>query len=241
MKNITFLPLGNQCRTSYQVRQFCESDMRLSVKSNPFDWTISPFESIKIILGKDFDRKNILMPGSLSLSKYNSIICNYTGLTFHHDLHISQLPECVEGNSIDWSKIHAHKKTLNAKNRFSHTYMNLIEDIQAPNLIVVRWLKAESFWQAENEDAIFQLVSNCRENNNFKLLYLHSVVNENIAKDENFVEKIGVDNPNIFKCRLLERPGFDGDRSKNFRGDTRSGNYLLEYVLNYFYSNHNNP
>lgn len=232
--NTTFLPLGSHCRTSFQIRQFCEKSKNLHVKSNPFDWTISTFNCLQVILDKNFNPHQILRPGSLSLSKYDSIVCSYTGLIFHHDLHISSFPEYPEKDCIDWNVIGSHEKFEMARGRFFHTYQNLMKDIQSPNLIVVRRLQAPTFSKAEDEDMLFKLISNHRNNTDFKLIYLHTEKSDEEPQVENFMEEIKTSNSNIIKCRLRERPGYDGDGTKNFRGDTRSWELLLDYALSHF-------
>ena len=123
---------------------------------------------------------------------------------------------------------------MQAKERFIHTFKNLDKAILAPNLIAVRWLHSPNALNSENEEMVFELISRKRGNNNFKLIYLHSEYNNNLKEGSNFIRELSVQNSKVLTCCLQERQGFNGDLSKNFRGDSRSWESLLAHALKVF-------
>ena len=73
------ISLGGNCETAHQIRRFSARD-----KAYPFDWLITPFDSVSLLMKKGADLLFDL--DNLFLGPYRVVVrCTATGIIHHHD------------------------------------------------------------------------------------------------------------------------------------------------------------
>lgn len=238
------IPLGAWCRTAYQVNFFKKSN-NIDVISFPFDWTITPFSSLKKILSPNFNLEKILNYGEVN--KFGSVTCGETGLIFHHALPpklVNQFLEresMLQARNLDLpSSFFELDSVKNAIGRFSHTYKNIDKFRYSDGLekiLFVRWQRSghpdtqlNTAFFGENLDSLGEVLSGYLGHSNFSILMIQS---QNIMSDVLPHEKIisYVRGEYGVNAIIPERRGFDGDGTKNFRGETLSWQAVLEKIV----------
>lgn len=244
------IPIGAWCRTAYQVGNFVEHHNGQK-NSYPFDWTITPFLSLKTTLNNQFDPSCILSDENLELSKFSSIADRPSSLIFHHDLsehvvadHLKRGPTNARG--IPLSLLNDTNRVQNAKSRFVHTYTNLSENIsqarsRGERIGFVRWMRGghpdhtlpEAF-EGETIDTLWSLLTEFCQTTDIAVLQVISKVNKGTEiPDKTCLTDFTV-NPRGAIVTLLERRGWNGDGSNSFRGDNKPWEMALDWFTREF-------
>lgn len=230
------VPIGSWCRTAYQVNEFLKKN-GIKPVSYPYDWTITPFISLKITLNNEFIPSCVLQFESIQRSKVNSIIDNSTQLIHHHDFSPPKIKELEQISELDIKGIPEALYTTNliakARERFIYTYRHLesLKSIRS-KVLFVRWQRKghpdHQFpyaFNGENIDSLANIIRKFLLHDNFSILIVKSKIIEGNLPEETIIEyereKYGV------STTIIERKGFNGDGSGNFQGDTISWNKLL--------------
>ena len=84
------IPLGGNCETSWNIRNYFGYS-----HAYPFDWWITPFDSLLKILQDDF--QNLLNPANIEIIRNNeTVICNYYKILHHHDFKRDDQEKVIE-------------------------------------------------------------------------------------------------------------------------------------------------
>ncbi len=137
------IPIGSWCRVAYQVNEF-KKRLRVKPVAYPYDWTITPFSALKITLDKDFISENVLHQDNLVLSKFGSILDNYSQLIHLYDFNPQKLKELRKSGGFNENNIPVRlfKSELvdKAQARFRNAYNNLQSlKNNEKKLAFVRW------------------------------------------------------------------------------------------------------
>lgn len=228
------VPIGSWCRTAFQVRTFLEMQGGKSV-SYPFDWTITSFSALQNTLQKDFDPAKVLLPKDLQLSKVGSIIDTKTGIIHHHDFLPKVIADFRNSEGGLSAQFFASGLIEEARGRFIHTYENLMKLRKYKGKIgFVRWQRFgdpdrqfPSVFEGENLGTLKSTLSKFLESENFSIL----LVKTNIVPNEIYSDDIYLSyqsNEYGVEALIKERMGFNGDGTKNFKGDSTSWHSLLK-------------
>lgn len=229
---IQLVPLGSWCRTAHQTRTYAENRTGILAGTFPYDWMITSFDALRNTLNRDFDPNTILQPGRTSVSRFNSGVCENSGIIFHHAMGPNQLQKVAELAPGD--KLPDSPESLSlmerSRNRFLHTHRRLdaLKTQEGP-LVFVRWQRSghpdkafPEVFEGETPDTLSSLIAAYLGHDDFYLGIVQTQI-EGQAKDP-------VPNPimtfeaegRIISARLRERPGWNGDGTANFRGDEPS-------------------
>lgn len=235
------IPIGSWCRTAYQVKQFL-FDKNVKNYSYPYDWTITPFSALKRTLNIEFLPEHALMPNSLSISKFGSIIDEKTSIIHHHDLHPKMVLELSENGEVNAKgvPIQLFRTNLmsNVQGRFRHTYQNLLRLRNfEKKLGFIRWNRLghpdsqlpEAF-QEENLESLSEIICKFLGHENFSILQVVSDIKDSDFKDVDIIKEYSACEYGAYAV-IRERKGFDGDGTNNFKGDTKSWNLVLSMFV----------
>jgi len=230
------IPIGSWCRAAYQTNEFVKA-RGAKPSSFPYDWTITPFAALKITLDINFNPAEILRVGNLSISKFGSVTDESTQLIHHHDFTPHQMEKLKKISTPDDKGIPCalYDSDLidKAVNRFSHTYQHLeaLKDCDQ-KLSFVRWNRyghpdpqIPHVFEGESITSLSELIGNFLSHGNFSLLTVTTkYISGELPRDP--IAKYDQSNHGI-SSTILERKGFNGDGTNNFRGDTVAWNKLL--------------
>lgn len=236
--------LGAWCRPAYQLNSFAERHDFVEAGAYPFDWTVTKYASLKQCLSSQFNTDLVLRDGHITASEYKSGVCDTTGLIFQHALSRAALTEVLNvkvGEKID---VTGEAKPLveDARGRFSHTFQRLLRLKQHfDGIVFVRWRRMghpdgqlPDAFDAESNESLAALVEDFLQHRNFFLLSVESQYTADRKHEfRRPVERFSV-NGNIAECLIHERKGWNGDQSKNFRGDEHSWSAALTRALQAF-------
>ena len=234
------IPIGSWCRTAYQVNEFKKNN-GIKPISFPFDWTITPFSSLEIIFNKQFSPNQALDKNHIRRSKFGSLVDDYTTLIHHHDFLAPKLKELEDISGVDAKglpfELYNTDLLAKASGRLTHTYhqFELLKD-KNEKLFFVRWQKQghpdNQLPEAFENESISTLSSILRSylgHDNFSVLIIKSqIIDGELPVDvipEYIREKSGV------SSTIIERRGFNGDGTNNFKGDTKVWNTILSKFL----------
>ncbi len=230
------IPIGSWCRTAYQVNEFIKARGG-DATSFPFDWTITPYSSLKIIFDGKFNPSDVLNIENLELNKVGSITDNGTQLIHHHDFPPAKMKELGQKGGFDERGIpnllYASGLIDKASGRFDHTYRHMESLKNSSNkLSFVRWCRLghpdQQFphvFEGESIANLTDIISSYLSHDNFSILTVKTQLTDGLLPEEVITEyernEYGV------SSTIVERKGFDGDGTNNFKGDTVVWHRLL--------------
>lgn len=232
------VPIGAWCRTAFQVKQYEESRGNES-KSYPFDWTITPFFSLRHTLASSFSPQQILKFSEIGISYCGSIVDKSSSIIFHHDLNpkITKQSTNFDG-SLNFDRLNPY--LIKTQQRFEHTFNHFLElknSCQA--LGFVRWQRQghpdhnlPNAFSGETFESLFHILSDFLSHRNFFILQIQTKLDNNFSFQD-IIESLTVDNYGM-RAVIKERRGYNGDLSTNFRGDSRSWGYILDHFCSTF-------
>ncbi|MGZ8219795.1 hypothetical protein [Methylomagnum sp.] len=194
-------------------------------------------------LAKDFDVNQALSEENLKISQFGTVYDEYTGLCHNHELiSVNSLPQEIKDGGFNDNGIPLAllkgDDISKVKGRLNHAYENL-EKLKSCDKKIgfVRWRKVRYLdheltdtFQDESITGLANILSAFLGHEHFSIL---SVV-ASATTDPFPVEDIMVSyNPEQFGIAAVikERRGFNGDGTKDYRGDTISWNYLLSKYI----------
>lgn len=235
------IPIGSWCRTAYQVNNYknCKGIDKISY---PFDWTITPFEALKVVFSKDFKASNILKNESISRSQVGSIIDNDTKIIHHHDFLPPVMDKLCENSEINNNGIPTALFESNliekARGRFLHTYENLesLRDAKGRHGFV-RWQRGvresklfqkrhPGIFDGENIESISGIMKEFLGSDNFRILIVKTQGVDNLSPD-NIIKDYKKEYYGA-SATISERKGFNGDLTNNFQGETISWKTVID-------------
>lgn len=132
--------LGAWCRSSWQLKRFCKSRRHFFI-SSPFDWTITPYESLEFIANNTQQMADlVLCEDNISVSSVGSLQCDHTGLIFHHDLSPSFVKTLSADGPVDLC--FGRDYIAKSRQRFIYTYGKLLRINELSDkypILFVRW------------------------------------------------------------------------------------------------------
>ena len=238
------VPIGSWCRTAYQVNEFLKTNGIQSV-TYPFDWTVTPFTALKLTLDKHFKPSDVLQNDNLRLSLFGSLLDVKTQLIHHHDLPptIVKRFEYVDGKqSINKHRVpfELFKSTEigKAKGRFEYGFSNF-KLLKSHNKKIgfVRWIRSghpdaglPDAFEGESISSLATIINCFLGHDNFSILQVKSHLAQKENNCNNIISSYEIQKYGV-AATILERKGFNGDGTENFRGDTPSWHKLLsKYV-----------
>lgn len=236
-----FVSLGSACRPGYQIKSYYK---RLGIKPNafPFDWTITPFYSIKCIMGKRFDVNRVLKCENLVINEVGSLTDSFTGLLHHHDFHPKDVKRFF-GDGFDFSQdlpveSNFYEFISNAKGRFEYAFENLnnLKD-KSGKTVFIRWQRRghpdkqfPSLFHNETPDTLCKELKGFLGHSDFLVICIETWEVAHELSDEQIIHRYeGSDNYRF--SVIKERKGFDGDGTNDYRGDTYSWSFLFDYII----------
>ena len=250
---VRLIPLGALCKAAYQCRtQANELNLSKTV-STPFDWTVTPFRSLTLILNSInhpgvMPYELVLDPINCSINGAGSVRDEFTGISFHHDLD----PELVEThlkikspknvNRIPGSLAHSAQWSQ-ARERFLHTLNNFKQIFAEPEVVFVRWQlegvrraypRFPEIFSGESPFNILRSLQRAGMHDTSSLLTVTTKVlpNQHEEIESPVHQYIKKQNGQNAHAVLAERRGLNGDQTSNFRGDEASWNALFVKHLN---------
>lgn len=246
------VPLGSWCRAAYQCRLQAETLGLSKTISTPFDWSITPFRSLMLILeyinNPDLlSNELILNPSNCCINPVGSVKDVYTGISYHHDLG----PDIVKSfHGIDYpmpsNKINKHlansKEWEKARGRFEHTLNNFWTVFSDPYNIFVRWQRLgvdnsvndfPNVFEGESSERILKALQRAGMHQNSMLI----TVETKVLHGEKEVIKSPIldfrqhESGQLIHCILAERKGLNGDQTWNFRGDEKSWEHVVRKCI----------
>lgn len=232
------IPIGSWCRTAYQVNNY-KNYKGIDKISYPFDWTITPFEALKVVFSNDFKASNILKNESISRSRVGSIIDNDTKIIHHHDFLKPVLDKLYENSEINNNGIPTALFESNliekARGRFLHTYKNLeiLRDVKGRHGFV-RWQNRVDFkdnkfpgiFYGENIESISGIIKEFLGSDNFIILIVKTQIVDDLSPD-NIIKDYKKEYYGA-SATIYERKGFNGDLTCNFKGETISWKTIID-------------
>jgi hypothetical protein len=135
------IPIGSWCRTAYQVNEFLKAN-GIKSTSFPYDWTITPFFSLKFTLSNRFHPSSILEIENIQRNQFGSITDNNTQLIHHHDFPPQKMKEIEEISELDINGIpkvlYSTDLIAKAKERFAQAYKHLEASKHGGKVLFVR-------------------------------------------------------------------------------------------------------
>ena len=232
--------LGSACRPGFQIKNYCENKSIRPI-AYPFDWTITPFDSLKKVMDPSFDISVVLKDQNLEVNKAGSITDKATGIIHHHDFHpkeIRNLYSRDENPSEVPAALFRTNLIDNAKGRFVYAYNNMAKLRKCSNKIAfIRWQRRghpdrefNNLFENETHDSLGRVIHGFLGNENFIIVTIETweVAGALAASDiiSTYEKK-----PSGISVVLKERKGFDGDGTNNYKGDRVSWQALFESLI----------
>lgn len=229
------IPIGSFCRPTYQVREFNIKN-NIEPESLPFDWTITSFAALRIILSPEFDPSKTFDLKNLFISKLGSILDNYSGLILHHDLppHLVSKYQSGDGEKlIDISPELIDSGVIdNAKGRFIHTFNKFKYYCKSDNQKIgfIRWSRwghpdylLPNLFDNENIFSLYEILEYFCDHKNFSILRIITKKVDELPAQGSLLKYHQYLNVGA-SILLTERPGLNGDNThpNGFGGDTQS-------------------
>lgn len=237
---IRLVPLGAWCRTAHQTRVYAETREDVSAATLPYDWMITSFAALRRTLDPDFDPYSVLQPEHAGVSQFQSGICNTTGIIFHHAISPNQLQRIgtlAPGDILPDTEA-AQQLVQSSRERFQHTYQTLngLKSETGP-LVFVRWQRfghpdvefSEAF-EGETPETLSAAIAAFLGHDDFHLLVVQTERAPSGGVIANPVAAFETD-ARVITARIRERPGWNGRKSPNFRGDEPSWRTLFNRAL----------
>ena len=235
------IPIGSMCRAAFQVNSYLKSK-GLTTTPYPYDWTITPFTALEATLSKKFNTCSILELDNLKLNNLGSITDERTGIIHIHDFPPPVIKDIMpKGLQKDIGIIRSPQLTKmreKASGRFIHTYKNLelLKTKESKKILFIRWQRYVH--QGENLSHLFigediaslsNVIKNFLLHDNFSILTVKSrVIHRRLPK--NTIIEYSRSEHGVSSI-IIERKGFNGDGTDNFRGDTVSWHKLLNKFI----------
>lgn len=216
------VPLGRSCKTAYQVSTFLKTH-GINGASFPYDWTITPFAALEATLDQAFDPSTALQ--SLERSRFGSITDSDTRLIHHHDFDppsMQALEVKTDAGGVP-KALYTTDLITRAQGRFMHTFAHVASLKQhAGKILFVRWHPDDG----ETIDDLGHVLHGFLSHDNFAILQIRSTIIEKALPGTVITDyrrsRFGVE------ASIIERKGFDGDGTENFKGDTVVWRTLLQ-------------
>lgn len=232
------VPIGAWCRTAYQVNEFLKV-YKIKPLSFPYDWTITPFFSLRLTLDENFNPSDILKIENLELNKVGSITDKRTELIHHHDFSPPKMNELFQAGGQDENGIpkvfYSTDMISKAVCRFVHAYRNIVSLQRSSDkkILFIRWQRLghpdkqfPHVFEGEDINSLAGVIKGFLSHDNFSILTVKSrITNEELPENpiiDYSREKYGV------SATIIERKGYNGDGTNNFKGDTVSWHKLLD-------------
>jgi hypothetical protein len=224
------IPIGSWCRTAYQVREFKSTKNNATSESFPFDWTITSFAALRIILSPEFNPSKTLEFKNLSVNKLGSLSDSYSNLIFHHDLSPALLAKYQSSaeNLIDISPELIYSGAVEqAYGRFVHTFIKLKESCKSGHEKIgfIRWCRMghpdrdlPSVFTDENIFSLYEILQSFCGHNKFYVLRIITQYVDDLPSESSVLKYHKYSNLGA-SILLAERPGHNGDRTVSFAGD----------------------
>lgn len=236
---IKIIPLGAACRSAYHVSRILGGDRF----SYPFDWTVTSYESLEIVLNNKFDPGKVLSNENISLREGGGIFCKYSKLTFPHDFPPEELNKFLNGS---WSKIaltmpsEFYSSTLvdNARKRFFYTFKRFLEHCKNDDhKIFIRWLGparnnkvnfphagvGRATLEGENFFSLCNILEKFCGKDKFSLFHIYTIYSDSPPKDRILEPYFSYGNYGGGIILLESTP-------TSFHGDDESWNQLIKFI-----------
>lgn len=238
---LRLVSIGGWCRPAHQIRVWAEGRSEFEAPASPFDWTITPFSALQTCLAPDFDPRKILASDQCVVSFAGSGMCQRSELVFHHDIPPAAL-EPIDG--LDHGDVLPDTDQMSelrhkARYRFAHTMDRLKDDAATSDgLIFIRWQRGghpdrqfPAAFEGESSHALAALIERFLGHQRFGLLVVTSETvspeNADIPDPIRRFRQSG----RIIESTILERKGWNGDMTNDFRGDEISWSVLLDRAV----------
>lgn len=231
-----FVSLGAACRPAYQLQRLFPSDFI----SGPFDWTVTPHQSLEVFFKPGFDPQQTLLPEHIIFANDGGVTCSYTKLLFHHGLGAHDISTLRTGiarySPSPELQLLESKNYHDTRGRFLHTASRLIDLCEGRNQITfLRWIGAgidtpsdqrlahcglpDDWIRNDNIYKLQALISRRFPNLDFRLVLVQSRYCAEIAPDQERISMAKI-SPRLLSISLLE------SYPKEYTGDDQAWDAL---------------
>lgn len=237
MEVSNIISLGSWCRCAYQVRHFFANS-----GAYPFDWTITPFDSLKLFLElKDEDAINTFSEfrfENLFLNSVGSVTDKSTGILHHHFLGPAFIRKhlCVSSKTGLAESLLSSDEFSDVKTKYRYLCEKLVKDMHYDNNLYFRWMRCghpdrefPHVFAGEETDYLYELIYKFSGTHNFRLVHVVSKLckkREDWNPEESLVKVKLVGAGKFVFFELVERTWtFD-----TFRGDVEAWQQLFSML-----------
>ncbi|WP_254899374.1 hypothetical protein [Methylomagnum ishizawai] len=225
--------MGAACRPAYQMRRLFPEHFQ----SGPFDWTVTPFHSLKTVFSGGFAPERVLLPQYIKFLPAHKVVCDYSGLQFAHALAKEKLRPFRKGllahNPNPSAELLNSEIYLNAIGRFRHTYTKFDGLCQENRrMVFIRWIGSglytkpdqkgpgksmvESIIEDDNIFMLESLLSDKYPELDFRIYYIQSIYKEQVESGKKLVLSISHSSERLSTLVILE------ENPENYNGDDKA-------------------